>query len=283
MDPAEERRVPHLDGDEQHLVEREEDGDLDQDRQAAGDRIDLLLLVELHHRLLLLHLVVGEALADGRHLGLHRLHLRHRGVRLVGEREEEDLDQQREDQDGDAEIADVAIDPVERQEHRLGEEAEIAPVDQQLETVEVERLLVAVDDADFLRAREQAGVGAPCCPRRNGLRLEVVAGIECLDVIPERKREFRLHLGRSVGEEGRCPVFVGNAKPGIGHIVAVGFLLLDLGVGPLLEALVAHHPQQAFVQHIVSERLRRSLAQDARIGIKGDRRAALVRDLIADG
>jgi hypothetical protein len=33
LDPAEERRVPHLDGDEQHLVEREEDRDLDQDRQ----------------------------------------------------------------------------------------------------------------------------------------------------------------------------------------------------------------------------------------------------------
>jgi hypothetical protein len=33
LDPAEERRVPHLDGDEQHLVEREEHRDLDQDRQ----------------------------------------------------------------------------------------------------------------------------------------------------------------------------------------------------------------------------------------------------------
>ena len=29
---------------EQHLVEREEHRDLDQDRQAAGERIDLLLL-----------------------------------------------------------------------------------------------------------------------------------------------------------------------------------------------------------------------------------------------
>jgi hypothetical protein len=57
-------RVPHLDGDEQHLVEREEDRDLDQDRPAARDRIDLLALVERHHLLLLLHPVVFEPVPD---------------------------------------------------------------------------------------------------------------------------------------------------------------------------------------------------------------------------
>ena len=158
LDPAEERRVPHLDGDEQHLVEREEDRDLDDDRQAAGDRIDLLLLVELHHRLLLLHLVVGEALADRHHLRLHRLHLRHRGVGLVGEREEEQLDDDGDDQDGDAEIADQAVDAVHRLEQRLGDEIEPAPVDQQIELVELEPVVVAVDDRHLLGAGEEPPV-----------------------------------------------------------------------------------------------------------------------------
>jgi hypothetical protein len=42
-------RVAHLDGDEQHLVEREEDRDLDQDGQAARGRVDLLAPVQRHH------------------------------------------------------------------------------------------------------------------------------------------------------------------------------------------------------------------------------------------
>ena len=45
-----ERRLAHLHALEQHPVEGEEHRDLDDDRQAAGDRIDLLALVELHHR-----------------------------------------------------------------------------------------------------------------------------------------------------------------------------------------------------------------------------------------
>ena len=61
LDPAEERRMPHFDRDEQHLVEREEHRDLDQHRPATGDRVDLLLLVQLHQRLLLLDLVVRDS------------------------------------------------------------------------------------------------------------------------------------------------------------------------------------------------------------------------------
>ena len=111
LDPAEERRVAHVDGDEQHLVEREEHRDLQQDRQAAGERIDLLVLVELHHLLLLALLVVLVAFLDALHLRLQLLHLRHRLVLLVGEREEGGLHDQREDEDGDAEVADDAVDP----------------------------------------------------------------------------------------------------------------------------------------------------------------------------
>jgi hypothetical protein len=56
VDPAEERRVPHLDGDEQRLVQREEHRNLDDDRQAADlwsdsnirtlDRLALMRMLE---------------------------------------------------------------------------------------------------------------------------------------------------------------------------------------------------------------------------------------------
>ena len=61
---SDERLVAHFDADQQHLVERVEDRDLEQDRQAARRRIDLLVLVELQDFLLLPRLVVLEALLD---------------------------------------------------------------------------------------------------------------------------------------------------------------------------------------------------------------------------
>ena len=141
------------------------------------------LLVDFHHLLLLLHLVVGIALLQRGELRLHRFHLRHRGVGLVGEREEQQLHDHRHQQDGDAEIADQVIEEVQRQEHRLGDEVEPAPVDQQVEMVEPELLVVAAetadreidaDDAGFLGAGEQPRIGAAGAADRDGLR--VLAG-----------------------------------------------------------------------------------------------------------
>ena len=111
VDPAEERRVPHLDGDEQHLVEREEHRDLDDDRQAARDRVDLLASCRAPS-------APGSCEPCRRRtsraasviFGCSFFILRHRPVGPVGEREERGLDQQRQDQDGDAVIADHAVD-----------------------------------------------------------------------------------------------------------------------------------------------------------------------------
>ena len=50
-----------------------------------------------------------------------------------------------------------------------------------------------------------------------------------------------------------------------------------VGVGLFLQALVAEHADQAFVQDVVAERLRRAVARDQRVGIERDRRGALVR------
>ncbi len=72
------------------------------------------------------------------HLRLHALHVRHRSVLLAGEREEQRLDDDGGQQDGDAEIAEVAEEEVHQLEHRLGDELEPAPVDQPVELAEVE-------------------------------------------------------------------------------------------------------------------------------------------------
>ena len=93
VDPAEKRRMPHLDRHEQHLVERKEHRNLDHDRQAAGQRVGPDLLVHRHDFLLLARLVVGKALADLHHLRLQELHLAHRRIGFIGEREKRHLDQ----------------------------------------------------------------------------------------------------------------------------------------------------------------------------------------------
>jgi len=61
-----------------------------------------------------------------------RLHLRHRGVGLVGERKNAALITTV-TRDGDAEMADQPVDVVDQEEQRLGDEVEPAPVDQQID------------------------------------------------------------------------------------------------------------------------------------------------------
>ena len=94
---------------------------------------------------------------------------------------------------------------------------------------------------------------------------------------------MRLDLGAGVGQQGRRPVFVGDAHPGIGHLEGDVLLVVDRLVGELLQSLIAHHADQAFVQDVVALGLRRPYARDARIGIEGDRRAGAVRHLVAQG
>ena len=116
--------------------------------------IDLLAAVEIHDLLLLLHLVVFVAFAQRFHLRLQLLHLAHRLVGAVGEREEGELDEHRDDEDGDAEIADLARDEVDAFEDRLRQEPEIAPVDQQVEAVDA-GVAIGVDDLGDLRSGEE--------------------------------------------------------------------------------------------------------------------------------
>src|SRR6185295_9615832 len=102
--PAEERRLPHLDGDRERFVEREKHWDGQQDRQTARCRVHLLGLIKLQHFLLLTLGIGGVTLLHFLHLRLQRAHLRHRFRRLIDERKQEELDHYRRQEDGDAEI-----------------------------------------------------------------------------------------------------------------------------------------------------------------------------------
>ena len=81
VDPAEERRVAHLDGDEEHLVEREEHRDLDDDGQAAAAGLTFSDLYSAIIACCMLGVVVLVALAQRRHLRAQRLHPAHRAGR----------------------------------------------------------------------------------------------------------------------------------------------------------------------------------------------------------
>ena len=152
---SDERLVAHFDADQQHLVERVEDRDLEQDRQAAGGRIDLLRLVELQDFLLLALLVVLEALLDRLHLRLNLAHRGHRLELLLRDREHDRADDQRQADDRHAEIADGVEQEHQQVEDRPHEPFEPAPVDR-LGKLGDAGILVAVEPGLFLGAGEQA-------------------------------------------------------------------------------------------------------------------------------
>ncbi len=83
----------------QHVEEREEHRQLQQERQARGERVDFALLVELHHLLLLALFVLLVLLFQRLDLGRHALHLLHRLQLPEGQRHEDRSDQDRQSDD----------------------------------------------------------------------------------------------------------------------------------------------------------------------------------------
>ena len=99
----------------QRLEERDEDRHLQEKGQTPAERVDLVLLVELHHlfvELLAVVLVLRLELLD---LGLHPLHGDHRLRLLRGEREQHEPHRDREQDDRDTRVRD---DGVEEREDR---------------------------------------------------------------------------------------------------------------------------------------------------------------------
>ena len=281
LDPAVERRVAHLDRHEQHLVEREEDRDLDQDRQAAGGGVDLLALVEGHHLLVELLPVVAEALAQLHHFRLQRLHLAHRAVGLVGQREEDQLDPDGERQDRQAEIAEHALEPGERVEERLGEEVEPAEIDGEVELREIEVVAVAVQQMGLLGAREYMVAHRDAPAGRHGDGGAQIVGLVFVDALLEPVQEARREGFARFRDEGRQPVFVGDAEPALRvldlDLAVVGEVVIVMLLQPLAE-----NPERAFMQDEETRGLRRAGARDEAVGIERHRRGGVVGDGLLD-
>ena len=111
------------------IINTEEDRQRNQHRQAAARHADALLLVELLRLLVELHLVVGVDFLELAHLLLH-LRLRRHGLLLLdGEREDQNLDDDGEQNDRDAviahdlvqepeQVAEKASEPIKNIKHR---------------------------------------------------------------------------------------------------------------------------------------------------------------------
>ena len=111
----------------QHEVERDEHRRLREQRQAGGRRVDLVLLVEGHHRLVLLGAIALVLPLDLLHLRRVLLERLHRVDLLHGQRDEQDPDADRGADDrpgpGDAE---VVVELVEHPANRVLERLEDA-------------------------------------------------------------------------------------------------------------------------------------------------------------
>ncbi len=149
--------------------------------------------------------------------------------------------------------------------------------------VEVELLLVVIDDAHFLGAGEQPRIRGGAGARRDGAPVEQVVGLIGLQRAELVGAEIRHHMRVGLGQQHGGPVFVGDAQPRIGGVEGEDLLFLDLLVGDFLTAFVAEFSDQAFVQNVVAERLRRAVARDQRERKQRHRFVGLVRHLVLDG
>jgi hypothetical protein len=93
-------------------------------------------------------------------------------VSLVGQREEGRLQHQREQQDGDTEITDQAIEPVQRVEERLGQEVEPAEVDRLVEVGDAQAVAVAAARRVAPRRVETASLPSGIISRPETSRVE---------------------------------------------------------------------------------------------------------------
>ena len=292
-DPAEERRVPHLDGDENDLVEREEHRNLDHHRQAAGDWIDALALEQLHLLLLLLDAIVRVEFFQRGDLRLDLLHLRHRLVGAIGEREEGELDKDSNDENGDAEIADDFVDRVDQPEHRDRDHPEPTPVDHQRELLDAELGLVIVDRIDLFGAGEDSGRRLERGPGRDRLFRPEEIGLVVLRLHAAAGRKAGVDRGGLLGNDRGAPILVGEAEPAADALVGAHLarVLVDRRVGDFLNrqceadlppAVTDDDADKALMEHRISGDVRLAAAQDEPKRLHSRRRAARIGDRIGD-
>ena len=148
-------RPAQLDGTPQHGEEPEEHRDLDQDRQAAAHRVDLVLPHERHDPLVHLLRIVLVLFADLSHLRLIGSHALHGDRACPCERPKQNLDDDGDYDDAKSVAKPEAVKAIHRFQKNRGEDAEKpAKAHHGIDRVFV-CLAVGLEDLVFLRA----GVG----------------------------------------------------------------------------------------------------------------------------
>src|SRR5262245_829309 len=180
--------------------------------------------------------------------------------------------------------------PVQQGIQRLGEEPEVAPVEQHLELSRAlcaELLVVALDQTDDLGAgeelRREGGRGA----RRDlygasrDVRLKRVLGTG--HALTTGEAGFGRY-GR-VGHQGGSPILVGDAEPPAGLLERLrAAVLKDVGVADLLQPVRPDGADKPLVQdHPNAVERRQAVPGDQGEGIERDGAAALVLHLVAYG
>ncbi len=226
-------------------------------------------------------------LLDLLHLGLELAHLGHALIGLVGQGEHDQFDDHGQGQDGQTEIAQHAIEEVDDQEDRAGQEEQEAPVDRIDEARQAEAFLIAFQDFVALGAGEQmAGLGK-LAARRNGHGLAQHIGLHGLDVALIAGPELGFDGLTLIGDQGRQPEFVGDAQPAAGRFLADRRLLGPVLVFVLfsdIAAALAEGADGALVRdHFPAQRRRYALAPNRAIGGNGDRLGAEVGHCVGDG
>src|SRR4029079_13840785 len=103
-------------------------GQLDDHRQTARDRIDLLGLVQLHRRLAELRAIVLVLLLQQLHARRESAHARHRAAGLFGEWIERELQQEGGEYDRETPVLHELVDEGQEPEQRPGQKRERAVV-----------------------------------------------------------------------------------------------------------------------------------------------------------
>ena len=131
--PAQPRRLAQFHRQENHPVQADENRHLHQHGQAAAQRVDFFVAVQLHHGLLQAHFVVAVLFFQCFHFGRDGAHFRHGAVGFVIERIQNRFHDNGQHDNRPAPVVNQAVQPVKQGEQWRGKNMHAAVVFGQLE------------------------------------------------------------------------------------------------------------------------------------------------------
>src|SRR5450830_1740268 len=204
-DPAYPWRAADFHRRVQHPVQGDKDGHLDQNRQAAAQRIDLFSLVQLHRGLVHLLRIAFIAFADRLHLRRDEFQLGHAAITGSRQWEESQFDQDGEGDNRPAPVTQYGMDMFHDPEDRLGDNRQPAII---LDQFQARRDWF--QQMGDLRARVQFAV-----QRSRGARRQRWQGYHVADGVQIGRQFLGEDIARNICRwyEGRNKEVLRNRKP----------------------------------------------------------------------